>query len=98
MAPRRPGLEVEITPESWPQFSEYQVAFLEKMFPKRCLQTRETVEDHLRYAGKVDLIAIMRDHVIGSPGSLLLSDDEEDALDDEAAAIALSQLQQDEPQ
>lgn len=91
---RSPFPEFEAIPDLWPLFTESQVAFLESKFPARCLKTSEAVEDHLRYAGKVDLIAQLREHVIGSPGGLMLTDDEEEALDDVAAGIAAAQQKQ----
>lgn len=78
----------QLEAERWPAFTDTQVAALEKMFPARCIETNETIEAHLRYAGKVDLIAQLREHVPGnSPPSLVLTEEEEDALDEEAAAI-----------
>lgn len=89
------ALKVDISAEPWPTFTDPQVAFLERMFPARCLGLREQVEDHLRYAGKVDLVAQLREHVIGgSPASMDFSDDEEEALDDMAVGLAQEQQQQ----
>jgi hypothetical protein len=31
-------------------------------YPPRCIRPGETLEDHLRYAGKVDLVEAMRSH------------------------------------
>lgn len=92
MAPR---LKMEFVPDPWPNFTDAQVEFLESRFPARCLAQHESVEDHLRYAGKVDLIAQLRDHVIGSPSSLALTDEEEEALDDMSVAIALDNNKKD---
>lgn len=47
-----------------PDLSELLVAWLEEAFPPRCLAPRETVEDHLRYAGKVELIAFLRAQLV----------------------------------
>lgn len=47
-------------PAICPDLTEVMVRWLEDQFPPRCLGTRETVEDHLRYAGKVDLVAGLR--------------------------------------
>ena len=33
---------------------------LEAVYPPVCLGRAETVEDHLRYAGKVELVALLR--------------------------------------
>lgn len=74
-------------PDLWPTFTEEQVAFLEKLFPPRCVGRRESAEDHLRYAGMVDLVALMRATVIGGT-KLDLNEDEEDALDEEVIALA----------
>lgn len=81
------AINFELVPENWPRFTEEQVTFLEKLYPARCISPRETIEDHIRYAGKVDLIASMREHVPGAITALHLNEDEEDALDDEAIAI-----------
>jgi hypothetical protein len=43
-----------------PDLTEQQLAYLEALFPPRCLKPNEMVEDHLRYAGKVELIAMLR--------------------------------------
>lgn len=73
--------------DHWPTFTEVQVSFLEKLFPPRCVGRRESAEDHLRYAGMVDLVAMLRGTVIGGT-KLDLNEDEEDALDDEVVSIA----------
>lgn len=96
MAPRSP-IGFELTPEVWPLFSDNQVSFLESKFPARCIKPSETIEDHLRYAGVVDLVQQLRMHVMGNPQALALTEDEEDALDEEAAVIVL-QRQLGEPQ
>jgi hypothetical protein len=36
---------------------------LEQMFPPRCLERNETAEEHLRYAGKVELVAMLRNRL-----------------------------------
>lgn len=36
---------------------------LEEMFPARCLQRHETAEEHLRYAGKVELVGMLRNRL-----------------------------------
>lgn len=46
----------------WPDIPEDLLVFLEDLYPPRCLETLEKVEDHLRYAGVVDLLADMRHH------------------------------------
>jgi hypothetical protein len=45
---------------SCPDLTEAMLVWLEEYFPARCLGPRETVEDHLRYAGKVELVAVLR--------------------------------------
>jgi hypothetical protein len=63
--PRLKGLEGILGPETaWPTFTDAQIGWLEKVFPARCMTRTETVEDHLRYAGAVDLISIMRSRVM----------------------------------
>ena len=42
-----------------PKLSTELVEDLAQRFPPRCLKPNETVEDHLRYAGKVELIALL---------------------------------------
>ena len=66
----------------WPTFTETQVAFLEEMYPARCLATNESVEDHLRYAGKVELIARMRESIsVASPTNEPLTEEERAAIE-----------------
>lgn len=84
-------VKFELAPEHWPRFTEEQVAFLEKLYPARCIGTQEQIELHLRYAGKVDLIAQMREHVPGTITAVHLNEDEEEALDDMATEIAQEQ-------
>ena len=43
-----------------PEVPKALLEYLEKQYPPRCLQATETVEEHLRYAGMVDLVADMR--------------------------------------
>jgi hypothetical protein len=88
------ALKFSLVQPPWPAFTETQVKFLEEMFPARCMGPLESVEAHLRYAGKVDLIAQMREHVVGSPQSIIFTDEEEDALDEEAIAIANARRQE----
>lgn len=49
-------------PAAWPDIPEDLVQFLEHLYPARCLEPNEAVEDHLRYAGAVSLVADMRHH------------------------------------
>lgn len=48
--------------EVWPDIPRDLLTFLERLYPPRCMDPREGVEDHLRYAGAVSLIADMRHH------------------------------------
>ncbi len=91
MAPRDRLPSIDLTPEPWPNFTDVQVSFLEKMYPPRCIGREEQIEDHIRYAAKVELIAQLRQHVFGNPAELVLDEFEEDALDDEAVAEARAQ-------
>ncbi len=50
-------------PVVWPDIPEDLVVFLEELYPPRCLERHQTVEDHLRYAGMVELVADMRHHM-----------------------------------
>lgn len=34
---------------------------LEELYPARCMKTDESLEDHLRYAGKVDVVERLRE-------------------------------------
>lgn len=43
-----------------PILSESDLETLEALFPPRCLETGEGLGQHLRYAGRVDLIADLR--------------------------------------
>ena len=55
----RSDLPAWADPERRPAFTTAQVAWLKALHPPRCLRMNETVEDHLRYAGKVDLVALI---------------------------------------
>jgi hypothetical protein len=78
-----------IASKPWPKFTEEQVTFLEGEFPPRCLGTKESVEDHLRYAGKVELIAMMRRSSLPGtePNALQFLSEEEQEAALEAEAI-----------
>ncbi|RWP84740.1 MAG: hypothetical protein EOR11_19970 [Mesorhizobium sp.] len=43
-----------------PVFSRESIEELETQFPPRCLGRGESVEEHLRYAGKVELVEMFR--------------------------------------
>lgn len=49
------GLEVKL-----PLLDRDSIEALEALFPPRCLRPNEMVEDHLRYAGAVELIGSLR--------------------------------------
>lgn len=68
--------------EGIPYVTESLVEALEALFPPRCLKVGESVEQHLRYAGKVELIALLRANCLASPKALELNEDD-DALIDE---------------
>lgn len=54
-------LQGGVRPEDMPVPSEELLSWLERVFPPECYNPREgTLEDHLKYAGKVELIASMR--------------------------------------
>lgn len=74
----------------YPRLTADQIEQLEVKFPPRCLHKGESVEDHLRYAGKVELIAILRSFII-DPRGLDFTPDEEAAIDDQVEAIAQHQ-------
>lgn len=46
--------------EKLPVFSRESLEALEELFPPRCLERGESAEDHLRYAGKVELVGMLR--------------------------------------
>jgi hypothetical protein len=52
----------DITPDL-PVLAAEVVEKLEQMFPPRCLQRNETAEEHLRYAGKVELVEMFRNRL-----------------------------------
>jgi hypothetical protein len=81
-----------------PEFTDTQVSALEALYPARCIGTAERLEDHLRHAGKVELIAQLRSRVsapsqVTVPGGLE-PDEEEALLDAEAARLATQEEQQ----
>lgn len=65
--------------EAWPDVDEDLVDFLEEAFPPLCY-TGTNLEGHLMYAGKVELVAVLRDVVKtrqleGDPEARLIVDD-----------------------
>lgn len=44
-----------MTRHEWPTFSEEQVDYLLRTFPPRCKMPGESLEEHLLYAGHVEL-------------------------------------------
>jgi hypothetical protein len=82
----------------FPKFNDVQVEFLEGMFPPRCLGLHESVEDHLRYAGKVELVAVLRSSMGGPTPGLTLSEEEQaEADEEEALRIAVNSLKSPSP-
>lgn len=71
-----------------PRLTMRDIEALEANYPSRCLRPNERVEDHLRYAGKVELIAVLKSFV--DPG-LEFTPDEEAAMDLMAEEIANKQ-------
>lgn len=55
--------------DDWPPVPQELVEYLEAAFPPRCMQAGEGLEDHLRYAGKVELVSALRAHTatVASP-------------------------------
>jgi hypothetical protein len=82
--------------EDLPVLTREDLTRLQAQFPPRCLGIRETVEDHLRYAGKVELIEALvrrREDILKSPESTDLGDDltYEDLGPDEDDLIGLTE-------
>lgn len=46
--------------EKLPVFTRESLEALEALFPPRCLGRGESAEDHLRYAGKAELVEMLR--------------------------------------
>lgn len=46
--------------EKLPVFTRESLEALEVLFPQRCLSRGESAEDHLRYAGKAELVEMLR--------------------------------------
>lgn len=46
---------------AWPDIDRELVERLEAAFPPRCYDGRSKLEAHLMYAGKVELVALLRD-------------------------------------
>jgi len=49
-----------MAPIDWPEVPEDLVAYLEAAFPPRCKKPSESLEEHVRYAGCVELVEILR--------------------------------------
>lgn len=47
-------------PPGLPVLSLEDITKLEEAFPPRCLSRVDTVEEHLRYAGKVELVEMLK--------------------------------------
>lgn len=47
--------------KSFPQYASDLLKDLQEQFPPRCIERDESIEDHQRYAGKVELITYIRD-------------------------------------
>lgn len=47
-----------------PRYLTDLVEDLETQYPPRCLEPRESVEDHHRYAGKVELVQELRNRLL----------------------------------
>lgn len=45
--------------QTLPQFSYDLIDLLDKTYPNRCMRKGESLEDHLRYAGKRDVIEML---------------------------------------
>jgi hypothetical protein len=72
---------------SFPHFPQHLLDALIRLYPPRCLGPGERVEDHLRYAGKVDLIAAIQqsnDNRVQAADERMLADDQPGALSVEA--------------
>lgn len=78
-----------INQQQLPRLTMRDIEALEAVYPPRCLRPGESVESHLRYAGKVDLILVLKSLV--DPG-MEFTPDEEEAMDAMAAEIANQQL------
>ena len=76
--------------EDWPKLRKADIELMEKLYPPRCLLPRETVEDHLRYAGIVWFIERLKAHIPAEPTALALTP-EEIAEADDAAAIEVAE-------
>jgi hypothetical protein len=46
----------------WPPIPEDLLAYLEDLYPPKCMARDEHVEDHLRYAGATALVEDLRYH------------------------------------
>lgn len=91
---RRPPLGFgEARAPQWPYVSERLVDFLEEQFPPKCKSPNEDLETHANYAGMVALIQIMRHHAKPAIG-VLLDEDDDEALDETAVAMAERQQQE----
>lgn len=61
-----------------PTFTDAQVAWLEDLFPARCKTPLEGIEEHMLYAGKVELVAFIRSRTpSGDPAERTEEQDEE---------------------
>lgn len=88
----------DLNTRGWPTFTDAQVSFLEKLYPARVMGMYESLEAHVRYAGKVDLIEELRANVpsfASTRGQLNMTPEEEEAaLDNMAAGMVLSDLKE----
>lgn len=84
----------DLTPDL-PVLADEVLTKLEQMFPPRCLARTETAEEHLRYAGKVELVAWLRNRQANFRSEMDMGGeaDEDIPVDPEAADRASSAQQ-----
>lgn len=55
--------KVKYHPEFVPDVSEALIQHLETLYPPRCMEPTENGNAHQRYAGKVELVAFLRQQI-----------------------------------
>lgn len=84
--------ELEAIMAMMPTFTDAQVAYLEDLFPARCKEPLEGIEEHMLYAGKVELIAFLRSRTPSGDPAGRTEEQSEDAMVADLEARAMEQL------
>lgn len=69
----RRSVQYKLEADTIPALTEELVSHLEYLYPPRCMSVTENGNAHQRYAGKVELVATLRDHLTAQTEEHLVS-------------------------